>query len=94
MFEMCLLAELSIARSTSVRMLTYILMMSVSVRLPNDQAALTRTLGERSSRAVRMVLAVSATNITSCKNREVHKSPLGNKTDNEEISLGLYTYST
>lgn len=44
---------------------SYTLAMSVSVRLPSDQAALARTLGERSSRAVRVAFAVSATNITS-----------------------------
>lgn len=49
------------------------LTMSVSVRLPSDQAALARTLGERSSRTVRMALAVSATNITSWESEEKKK---------------------
>lgn len=48
-------------------------MMSVSVRLPSDQAALARTLGERSSRTVRMALAVSATNITSWESEKSAK---------------------
>ena len=46
------------------------LALSVSVRLPRDQAALARTFVHRSSRAARMVFAVSATNITSCEVRE------------------------
>lgn len=48
------------------------LTMSVSVRLPRDHAAFARTLGERSSRAVRMALAVSATNITSCGRQKIY----------------------
>jgi len=48
-----------------VCMLSYILTISASVRLPRDQAALARTFGDRSSRAARIVFAVSATNITS-----------------------------
>ena len=48
-----------------VSVFSYILTISVSVRLPRDQAALARTFGDRSSRAARIVLAVSATNITS-----------------------------
>lgn len=38
---------------------------SVSVRLPRDHAALARMLEDRSSKAARMALAVSATNIKS-----------------------------
>lgn len=45
------------------------LTISVSVRLPSDQAALARTVGDLSSSAMRIVLAVSATNITSCIRR-------------------------
>lgn len=46
------------------------LTVSVSVRLASDQAALARTLGKRSSRAARMVFAVSATNMTSCQEKK------------------------
>lgn len=49
---------------------SYMLALSVSVRLPRDQAALARTFVHLSSRAARMVFAVSATNITSCEVRE------------------------
>lgn len=48
-----------------VSMFSYVLTISVSERLPKDQAALARTLGERSSSAARMLFAASATNITS-----------------------------
>lgn len=44
---------------------SYILMISVSVRFPKDHAAFARTFVDRSSRAARIMFAVSATNITS-----------------------------
>lgn len=44
-------------------------MMSVSERFARAHAALVRTFVDRSSRAARIMLAVSATNITSCEER-------------------------
>lgn len=77
--------KLTYTHTDVVICLSYMLTMSVSVRLPSDQAAFARTLGERSSRAVRMALAVSATNITSCgRQKKVSKvKPMQNTFLNE-----------
>lgn len=67
---------------------SYILAISVSVRLPSDQAALARTFGDRSSRAARIVFAVSATNITSWKEKCVYQIPVGPETCHGPIVPG------
>lgn len=60
--------------STVVLYGSYIFTVSVSVRLASDQAALARTFGNRSSRAARMVFAVSATNMTSYRGKKPQRA--------------------
>lgn len=69
------------------------LTISVSVRLPRDQAALARTFRDLSSSDINIAFAVSATNMTSYKTKQNTAVTLAGQVATFEILKRIFRYS-